>query len=90
MKLVKTVEFDIDTNWIIKKYKLTSNSNWDAIMLAVRNCIACYDDDDFYDLIDNNEDKEKIAQAIAETLKQKEEENDAAIAMRESLGENWW
>lgn len=67
MKLIKTVAFDIDIDYIIKEYGLNSNSNLDTIVLAVRYYIAGFDDE-YYDLIDNDEDKEKIARVIAEKL----------------------
>lgn len=71
MILVKTVEIDIDINFIIDNYRLDSNSNWDVIMLAVRKYISCHDDE-LYDYVDNDEDKRKIAQTIAEKLKKEE------------------
>ena len=66
MTFTKTVEINIDIDHIIEKYKLTSNSNWNKIMMSVHDYVAGLDDYEYY-LIEY-EDREAIAQAIAEKL----------------------
>lgn len=66
MKLVKTVEIDIDIDHIIEMYKLTSNSKWNTILESVIDYVAGFDDCEYY--LISYEDEDTITQIVAAEL----------------------
>lgn len=91
MIIEKTIRIDIDIDAIIASADLTSSSSWNEVREAVEDYVAGLDDCEYYNI--DHDDINTICKAIRHfrfSQKKKEEEDDADIAMRESLGENWW
>lgn len=95
MIIEKTIYIDIDLDAIITSADLTRSSSMKEIKAAVEDYVAGLDDCEYYNINDNDITNICIAvwHSIRPFLRQKkveEEEDDADIAMRASLGENWW
>lgn len=90
MIIEKTIRIDIDIDAIIASADLTSSSSWNEVKEAVEDYVAGLDDCEYYNI--NCDDITNICIAIWKfrLAKKDNEIDDAAIAMRESLGENWW
>lgn len=74
MTLTKTVEIEINIDYIIEEYGLDATLNWNSIMLAVDDYVAGLDDCEYY-LIDY-EDRKRIARMIAKEFDTPEEEDE--------------
>lgn len=93
MIIEKTIYIDIDLDTIITSANLARSSSMKEIKVAVEDYVAGLDDCEYYNI--NCDDITNICIAVWHSLhpfltQKDEEEDDAAIAMRESLGENWW
>lgn len=95
MIIEKTIYIDIDLDKIISHDNLTRSSSLEEIKEAVEDYIAGLDDCEYYNI--NDDDIANICVAVWHSMrpflrqkKVEDEIDDAAIAMRESLGENWW
>lgn len=93
MIIEKTIYIDIDLDKIISHDNLTRSSSLKEIKEAVEDYVEGLDDCEYYNI--NCNDITNICIAVWHSLRpfltqKDEEEDDAAIAMRASLGENWW
>jgi len=90
MVIEKTVRIYIDIEDIITTANLASSSLWNEVKAAVEDYVAGLDDCEYYNI--DPDDINTICKVIrhSDLYKKRNEIDDAAIAMRESLGGNWW
>lgn len=95
MIIEKTIYIDIDLDTIIASADLTRSSSMEEIKAAVVDYVAGLDDCEYYNI--NCDDITNICVAVWKAMrpflrqkKVEEDIDDADIAMRASLGENWW